>query len=71
MVRNMIKVSFLDATASHSGYPCQSVGQSLIVSDLEIAITSPSFASLLDVSHQWDSGSVGQSLIVSDWRLHL
>ena len=39
-------VFFLDAIASPSSYPCQSVSQSLIVSDLEIAIVSPSFASL-------------------------
>ena len=37
---------FLDAIVSPSSYPCQSVGQWLIVSDLEIAIASPSFASL-------------------------
>ena len=33
--------------SSPSSYPCQSVGQWLIVSDLEIGIASPSFASLL------------------------
>ena len=42
--------SILDVIASSSTYPCQSVGQSVresfIVSDLEIAIASPSFASL-------------------------
>ena len=42
---------FLDAIASPSTYPCQSVSewvsQWVIVSDLEIAIASPSFASLL------------------------
>ena len=40
-----------DAIASPSTYPCQSVGesvsQSLIVSNLEIAIASQSFASLV------------------------
>ena len=41
---------FLDAKASPTTYPCQSVGQWVsewvIVSDLVIAIASPSFASL-------------------------
>ena len=45
------RCSFLDAIASTSTYPCQSVSewvsQWVIVSDLEIAIASPSFASLL------------------------
>ena len=45
------KYLFLDAIASPSSYPCQWVSewvsQWLIVSDLEIAIASPSFASLL------------------------
>ena len=36
---------FLDAIAPPSSYPCQWVGHWLIVSDLEIAIASPSFAS--------------------------
>ena len=36
----------LDAIASPSSYPCQWVVQWSIVSDLEIAIASPSFASL-------------------------
>ena len=40
--------STLDAIAFPSTFPCQSVGESLIVSNLEIAISSPSFASLLD-----------------------
>ena len=44
-------IIFLDAIASPSSYPCQPVSQWwvsewLIVSDLEIAIASPSFASL-------------------------
>ena len=40
--------AFLDAIASSSTYPCQSVGEWVIDSfRLEIAITSPSFASLL------------------------
>ena len=43
-------ILFLDAIASPSTYPCQWVGQWVsewfIVSDLEIAIASPSFASL-------------------------
>ena len=34
--------------ASFSTYTCQSVGQSVIVSDLEISIASPSFASLFN-----------------------
>ena len=42
---------FLDAIASPSTYPCQSVSEWVsewvIVSDLEIAIASPSFTSLL------------------------
>ena len=37
---------FLDAIASPSTYPRQSVGQSVTVSDLEIAIASPSFATV-------------------------
>ena len=41
--------TFLDATASPSTYPYQWVGQWLRVSDLEIAIASPSFASLFFV----------------------
>ena len=41
---------FLDAIAYPSTYPCQSVGQWVIVSDLEIAIASPSFASLLYIN---------------------
>ena len=45
------QMTFLDEIASPSSYPCQSVGQSVsesfIVSDLEIAIASLSFASLL------------------------
>ena len=41
--------NFLDAIASPSTYPCQWVSGSLIVSDLEIAITSLSFASLFAV----------------------
>ena len=40
---------FLDAIASPSSNPCVSVSQWLIVSDLEIAIASPSFASLFIV----------------------
>ena len=43
---------FLDAIASPSTYPCQWVGESfrqwVIVSDLEIAIASPGFASLFN-----------------------
>ena len=38
----LLLISLLDAIASPSTYPCQSV----IVSDLEITITSPRFASL-------------------------
>ena len=49
----MHPVTFLDAIASPSTYPCQwvsgSVSGSLIVSDLEIAIASPSFASLFEI----------------------
>ena len=41
-----ISIIFLDVIASPSTYPCQSVGQWVIVSDLEISISSPSFASL-------------------------
>ena len=39
--------SFFGAVASSSTYPCQWVGQWVIVSDLEIVIASPIFASLL------------------------
>ena len=43
-------LQFLDAIASPSTYPCQSVGEwvseSFIISDLEIAIASPSFPNL-------------------------
>ena len=39
-------ITFLDAIASPSTYPCQSVSEWFIVSDLEIAIAYPSFASL-------------------------
>ena len=43
---------FLDAIASPSAYPCQSVGEwvseSFIVSDFEIAVASPSFAILFE-----------------------
>ena len=39
-------ISYDFGFASPSTYPCQSVGESFIVSDLEIAIASPSFASL-------------------------
>ena len=35
---NQDLADFFDAIASPSSYPCQSVGESLIVSDLEIAI---------------------------------
>ena len=47
--RNVLKkVSRIQFVVSFpSTYPCQSVSESLVVSDLEIAITSPSFASLL------------------------
>ena len=45
---------FLDAIASPSSYPCQWVSQSVsewwLVSDLEIAIASPSFASLFAIN---------------------
>ena len=44
---------FLDAIASPRSYPCQWVSQWLIVSDLEIATASPSFASLFDWSFQF------------------
>ena len=51
---------FKDAIASPSSYPCQWMSEWLIVSDLEIAIASLSFASLLltyfSLSHwQWIS----------------
>ena len=49
-------LSFLDAVASLNTYPCQSVGQSFIVPDLEIAIASPNFASLFTIF--WSSGSL-------------
>ena len=38
--------NFLNAISSPSTYPCQLVS-GVIISDLEIATTSPSFASLL------------------------
>ena len=41
---------FLDAIASPSTYPCQWVSESLKVSDLEIAITSPSLLSRVSLS---------------------
>ena len=46
------RIWFLDAIASPSTYHCQSVGESLIVSDLEIVIASLSFASLLVTSSE-------------------
>ena len=55
MVMHSKHIYFLDAIASPCTYPCQSVGESvsewLIVSDLEIAIASPNFASLLMLQH--------------------
>ena len=43
----VVLMPFLDVIASPSTYPCQWVSQWVTVSDLEIAIASPSFASLL------------------------
>ena len=42
----------LDAIASPSTYPCQWVSQWFIVSDLEIAIASPSFEIFFDAPEQ-------------------
>ena len=57
--------AFLDAVESPSSYPCHSLGQWVsqwfIVSDLEIAVASPSFVSLLNTSRlkiTWGKGGV-------------
>ena len=51
-------LNFLDAIASSSTYPCQWV----IVSDLEIAIASPSCASLLLEAINYCASVLSQSL---------
>ena len=54
LVSVISKSWFLDAIASPSTYPCQWVSQSVIHSfRLEIAIASPSFASLFIIGKSW------------------
>ena len=55
--------SFLDAIASPRSYPCQSLSEWVIVSDLEIAIASPGFASLFRTKF-------ARSPNTSKWTLH-
>ena len=54
----LLCIHFFDAIASPSTYPCQSVGQSVsglvIVSDLKIAIVSPSlFKAAVQLEMYW------------------